>query len=177
MQRIAASPHFKARIAGALFLLGLLSAVFGEFYVRRFEIVADLVAVSCMIAVTLLLYGIFAPVNKGLSLVAVFLNLVGLTLGALRWNPRGVDMPVVFDGFYCLLIGYLIFRSALLPRVLGGLIACSGLGWLTFLWPPLARNLSPYNLAFGILGQGSVMLWLLTMGVNEQRSDEHVSRW
>jgi hypothetical protein len=86
-------------------------------------------------------------------------------------------MPVVFDGFYCLLIGYLVFRSALLPRVLGGLIACSGLGWLTFLWPPLARNLSPYNLAFGILGQGSVMLWLLTMGVNEQRSDEHVSRW
>jgi len=24
----------------------------------------------------------------------------------------------------------------------------------------------PYNLAFGLLGQGSVMLWLLVMGVN-----------
>ena len=99
-------------------------------------------------------------------------NLVGLTFGALRWNPRGVDIPVVFDGFYCLLIGYLIFRSALLPRILGGLIACAGFGWLTFLSPPLAHYLSPYNLALGILGQGSVMLWLLMMDVNEQRWKE-----
>jgi hypothetical protein len=84
MQRIAASPHFKARIAGALFLLGLLSAVFGEFYVRRFEIVADLVAVSCMIAVTLLLYGIFAPVNKGLSFRGI--------LEPCGTHPRGASM-------------------------------------------------------------------------------------
>ena len=173
MRRIAeASPRFKARIAGALFLLGLLSAVFGEFFVRRLEIAADLIAVSSMIAVTLLLYGIFKPVNRGLSLLAASFNLVGLTCGALRWNPRGVDIPVVFDGFYCLLIGYLIFRSTLLPRILGVLIACAGFGWLTFLSPPLARYLSPYNLALGILGQGSVMLWLLMMGVtnNDERS-------
>jgi hypothetical protein len=127
---------------------------FGEFFVRRLEIAADLIAVSSMIAVTLLLYGIFKPVNRGLSLLAASFNLVGLTFGALRWNPRGVDIPVVFDGFYCLLIGYLIFRSALLPRILGGLIACAGFGWLTFLSPSLAHYLSPYNLALGILGQG-----------------------
>ena len=176
MKRIAeASPRFKARIAGALFLLGLLSAVFGDSFVRSLEIAADLIAVSSMIAVTLLLYGIFKPVNRGLSLLAASFNLVGLTFGALRWNPRGVDIPVVFDGFYCLLIGYLIFRSALLPRILGGLIACAGFGWLTFLWPPLIRYLSPYNLAVGILGQGSVMLWLLMMGVNEQRWKEQAS--
>jgi hypothetical protein len=61
MKRIAeASPRFKARIAGALFLLGLLSAVFGEFFVRSLEIAADLIAVSSVIAVTLLLYGIFS---------------------------------------------------------------------------------------------------------------------
>jgi Domain of unknown function (DUF4386) len=176
MKRIAeASPGFKARIAGALFLLGLLSAVFGEFFVRRLEIAADLIAVSSMIAVTLLLYGIFRAVNRDLSLLAASFNLVGLTCGALRWNPRGVDIPVVFDGFYCLLIGYLIFRSTFLPRILGGLIACAGCGWLTFLSPPLARYLSPYNLALGIFGQGSVMLWLLMMGINEQRWKEQAS--
>ena len=170
-----ASPRFKARIAGALFLLGLLSAVFGEFFVRRLEIAADLIAVSSMIAVTLLLYGIFKPMNMGLSSLAASINLVGLTFGAFRWNPRGVDIPVVFDGFYCLLIGYLIFRSILLPRILGALMACAGFSWLTFLSPPLARYLSPYNLALGILGQGSVMLWLLMMGVNEQRWEEQAS--
>lgn len=159
MKRIAeASPRFKARIAGALFLLGVLSAVFSEFFVRRLEIAGDIIAVSSMIAVTLLLYGIFKPVNRGLSLLAASFNLVGLTFGALRWNPQGVDITVVLDGFYCLVIGYLIFRSAFLPRILGGLIACSGFSWLTFLSPPLAHFLSPYDLSLGILGQGSVML-------------------
>jgi hypothetical protein len=177
MERIAeASPRFKARMAGVLSLLSLLAAVFGEFIVRRFEIAGDLIAVSGNIVVTLLLYYIFKPVNRGLSLLAASLNLVGLTFGALRWNPRGVDIPVAFDGFYCLLIGYLIFRSIFLPRILGALVAFAGLGWLTYLSPPLANHLSPYNLALGILGQESVMLWFLVMGVNEQRWKEQVSR-
>ena len=173
VKRIAdASPGFKARIAGVLSLLSLLAAVFGEFVIRRFEIAGDLLAVSGNIVVTLLLYDIFKPVNRGLSLVAASFNLVGLTCGALRWNPQGVDIPVVFDGFSCLLIGYLIFRSSFLPRILGVLMAVGGLGWLTFLSPPLAKHLSPYNLVLGLLGQESVMLWLLVMGVNVQKWKE-----
>jgi hypothetical protein len=109
IERIAqASPRFKARIAGVLSLLSLLAAVFGEFLVRRFEFAGDRIALLCMAAVTLLLYNIFKPVNRGLSLFAASFNLVGLIFGALRWNPRGVDITVVFGGFSCLLIGYLI---------------------------------------------------------------------
>jgi hypothetical protein len=63
-------------------------------------------------------------------------------------------------------MGYLIFRSTFLPRILGALIAFAGLGWLTSLSPSLANSLSPYNLASGVLGEGSVCLWLLVMGVN-----------
>jgi uncharacterized protein DUF4386 len=163
------SPGFKARMAGVLSLLGLLAAVFGEFIVRRLEIVGDLIAVVCMVVVTLLLYDILKPVNMGVSLLAASFNLVGLTCGALRWNPRGVDIPVALNGFYCLLIGYLIFKSTFLPRILSALMAIGGLGWLTFLSPPLASHLSPYNLASGIIGQESVMLWLLVKGVNVQR--------
>ena len=144
-------------------------------YRSQFEIAGDLIAVSGNIVVALLLYGIFKPVNRGLSLLAASFNLVGLTCGALRWNPRGMDIPVVFDGFYCLLIGYLIFRSTFLPRILGALMAIAGLGWLTYLSPPLTKSLSPYNLALGILGQESLMLWLLVMGVNEQRWKEQAS--
>jgi Domain of unknown function (DUF4386) len=99
-----------------------VAAVLGEFVVRRFEIAGDLIAVSGNIVVTLLLYDIFKPVNRSLSLLAASFNLVGLTYGALRWNPRGVDIPVVFDGFSCLLIGYLILRSTFLPRILGALM-------------------------------------------------------
>ena len=173
MERVAeASPRVKAKIAGVLSLLGLLAAVFGEVIVRRLEFTGDLVAVSCMVAVALLLYGIFKPVNRGLSLLAASCNLVGLTFGALRWNPRGVDIPVVLNGFYCFMVGYLIFRSTFLPRILGALIMFAGLGWVSYLSPPLANHLSPYNLALGILGQESVMLWLLVMGVNVQRWKE-----
>jgi hypothetical protein len=44
-------------------------------------------------------------------------------------------------------------------RILGVLMALAGLGWVTCLSPPLAHYLSPYNLALGILGQKSLMLW------------------
>lgn len=87
----------------------------------------------------------------------------------------GVNIAMVFVGFNCLLIGYLISRSTFLPRILGALMACAGLGSLTYVSPPLVNYLSPYNLALGILGQESVMLWLLVMGVNEQRWKEQAS--
>jgi Domain of unknown function (DUF4386) len=172
-ERIAeGAPSLKARIAGALFLLSLLAAVFGEFIVRRLELAGDLIALSGMIAVTVLLYFIFKPVNRGLSLLAVSFNLVGITCGAFRWNPGGVDTPVVLNGFYCFLMGYLIFGSTFLPRILGALMALAGLGWVTYLSPQFAGHLSPYNLAAGLLGQGLVMLWLLVKGVDDQRWKE-----
>jgi hypothetical protein len=76
---------------------------------------------------------------------------------------------LVFFGFYCLLIGYLIFRSTFLPRILGVLMAIAGVGWLTFLSPTLANHLSPYIFAPGIIGEGALTLWLLAMGVNAER--------
>jgi hypothetical protein len=111
-----------------------------------------------MVVVTLLLYDLFKAVNRGLSLLAAFFNLVGLTFEALRLQPHGVNFALVFNRFYCLLMGYLIFRSIFLPRILGAPMAFAGLGWLTFLSPPFANYLSPYNLASGLLGEGSLML-------------------
>ncbi|MFY9530720.1 MAG: DUF4386 domain-containing protein [Candidatus Acidiferrales bacterium] len=171
-----ASPRFKARIAGALYLLSLLTAALTELFVRgRLNIAGGLIAALGMVAVTLLLYDIFKPVNRGLSLLAASFSLVGLTFEALRLQPQGVNIAIVFNGFYCLLIGYLIFRSTFLPQMLAALMAFAGLGWLTFLSPPLANYLSPYNLASGLLGEGSVFLWLLVMGVNAQRWKEQAS--
>jgi hypothetical protein len=129
-------------------------------------------AVIGMVAMTLLLYEIFKPVNRSLSLLAAFSGLVGLSFEALRWQPWGVNVAIVFSGFYCLLIGYLIFRSTFLPRILGALMAFAGLGWLTYLSERLANNLSPYNLASGLLGEGLVMLWLLVIGLNAQKWNE-----
>jgi hypothetical protein len=118
---------------------------------------------------------LFKPVNKTLSLLAASFNIIGLTIGRLDLHPRGEDIELVFVGLYCLLIGYLIFRSTFLPRVLGILMAFAGLGWLTSLSPALTNYLTPYNLAPGILGTGSLTLWLLVFGVDAQRWKERAS--
>ena len=177
MERIAeVSPRFKARIAGVLYLLGVLTAVFAEFVVRgSLGFAAVFIPVSCYIAVTLLLYGIFKPVDRSLCLLAVCFNLVGLTFEALQLQPRAVNIGMVFHGFYCLLIGYLIFRSTFLPRILGALMAFAGLVWPIYLLPPVANYLSPYNSASGLLGEGSPMLWLLVIGVNVPRWEKQAS--
>jgi hypothetical protein len=73
-------------------------------------------------------------------------------------------------GVHCLLIGYLIFNSTFLPRILGALMALAGLGYLTFLWPLLGSHLFfPYLVVPAVIGEGSLTLWLLVMGVNAQR--------
>jgi len=51
-------------------------------------------------------------------------------------------------------------------------MAFAGLGWLTFLSSPLANYLFPYNMVPGLLGEGSLTLWLLVVGVNEQKWKE-----
>jgi len=177
MERIAeASPRFKARIAGVFYLLTFVTGVIAMVSVRG-RLVANLIATGCYIAVTLLFYDIFKPVNRNISLLAAFFGLLGSAFGALssfHLAPFNIN-PVAFFGFYCLLMGYLIFRSSFLPRILGALMVFAGLGWVTYLSNSFVNHLSPYNLASGIFGDVSVFLWLLVMGVNEQRWKEHAN--
>jgi hypothetical protein len=81
---------------------------------------------------------------------------------------------LAFFGPYCLLIGYLIFRSSFLPRILGVLMALAGVGWLIFL-SPLASQLSTYLKVLGFLAEASLMLWLIVKGVNSPRWKEQAS--
>jgi hypothetical protein len=124
------------------------------------------------------LSGVFqlAPlaVLGGAQYLSVFTveQLQALALLLLKLQAQAYNIGLVFFGFYCILIGYLIFRSLFLPRILGALMVFAGLGWLTFLSPPLANHLSPYILAPGLLGEGSLTLWLLVIGVNAQRWKE-----
>jgi hypothetical protein len=49
------------------------------------------------------------------------------------------------------------------------LIALAGVGWLTFLSPPLATHLLGPLEVLGIVAEGSLMLWLLVVGVDSER--------
>jgi Domain of unknown function (DUF4386) len=96
-------------------------------------------------------------------------QLQALTLMFLRFSARAFNTYLAFFGIWCVLIGYLIFRSTFMPRIIGLLEGLAGLCWLTFIWPPLAHYVSPYNQILAGLGEISLMLWLLVMGVNAAR--------
>jgi hypothetical protein len=173
----ATSPRTRARITGIVYLLYFLTAVSGEVLVGRSRLVAfdvvNLIASAFYVAVTLLFYYMFRPVNRGLSLLAALFSLAGCAndvLSLFHLAPYKIS-SLAFFGPYCLLIGYLIFTSAFLPRILGVLMAAAGVGWLIFL-SPLAIHLSTYLKILGFLAEASLMLWLIAKGINVQRWNE-----
>ncbi|MFZ1218370.1 MAG: DUF4386 domain-containing protein, partial [Chthoniobacterales bacterium] len=87
-------------------------------------------------------------------------QLQSFALILLKWNGEASNLYLGFFGLCCILAGYVISKSAFLPRVLGILLAIAGIGYSTYLWPPLANYLYPYNLSLG-LGELPLGLWLL----------------
>jgi hypothetical protein len=78
---------------------------------------------------------------------------------------------MVFFGLQCLVLGYLIVRSTLVPRILGVLLALGGLSYVvasftTFLSPALGALISPFILPAGLVGEGSLSVWLIVKGVS-----------
>jgi hypothetical protein len=96
-------------------------------------------------------------------------QLQALALVFLNLNVQLGYVALVFFGGFQLALGYLIFKSTFLPRIIGVLIALAGVGWLTFLSPPLANHLLAVLEALGVVAELSLMLWLLVRGVNVQR--------
>jgi hypothetical protein len=170
----ATPPRARARTTGVVYLLYFLTAVSDEAFVGRGRVLefdsVNLIAHAFYIAVTLLFYYMFRPVNRNLSLLAAIFSLVGCAndvLSLFNLAPYKIS-SLAFFGPYCLLIGYLIFRSTFLPRILGVLMALAGVGWLIVL-SRLAGQLSTYFTILGFLAEASLMLWLIVKGVNIPR--------
>lgn len=105
-------------------------------------------------------------------------QLAMLSVHTLDLQAQGYAIGLVFFGFYCLVIGYLIFKSAFLPGILGVLYAIAGLCYIVnsytmFLSPKFANPLFPYILVPPFIGELSLSLWLLIMGVKENLNYHH----
>ncbi len=127
------------------------------------------ILVCCALqAITALLY--FAPLlvlTAGSALSQQQLQALAYTF--LKLNGLALDTTLVFFGLWCVLTGYLIFKSTFLPRILGVLLAIDGLGWMMFMSPPLGHYLFlPIAIACG-LAEIPLQLWLLIFGVNNER--------
>jgi uncharacterized protein DUF4386 len=168
------SPRRVARIAGIVYVLVFVTGIFSLFNRSGIGVAAGMIAGVCYIAVTVLFYFIFKPASRGLSLLAAIISLAGIVIGPLSMfiKKAAIISPLVFFGFYCLLIAVLIFKSTFLPRFLSVMMVLAGLGWLTFLWPSFALSLAPYIYLPGSIGEGMLTLWLVVCGVNEQRWKE-----
>ena len=96
---------------------------------------------------------------------------------SLELQTIGFNLSLVFFGFYCLSIGYLVFKSTFLSRTIGVLLAIGGLCYLTnsfatFLTPGFAAYLFPYIQLPSLIGEGSLCLSLIVIGVNVHRWKE-----
>lgn len=92
-----------------------------------------------------------------------------LALVFLRLNDQAAGMALAFFGSSTLLNGILVYRSGFLPRLLGLLSIVGGLGWLTYLYPPLGDAALPVVLLIGLVGSAADILWLLIKGVDVER--------
>jgi hypothetical protein len=113
---------------------------------------------------------------KGAPYLAAFRpdQLQALALWSLKMHGQGYNIGLVNFGVYCTLLGYLVFRSGFLPRLVGVLLAVGGLCWLTdslatIVAPPIAVALSSFTGAGAFVGEASLCLWLMAFGLNAAR--------
>jgi hypothetical protein len=95
--------------------------------------------------------------------------------GALSGLDYGIH--TVFFGLDILCAAYLVLGSTFLPRAIGVLLAVDGVAYLLysfadFLAPGFAAQLVPWIQLPALVGEGSLCLWLLVVGVNVERWKE-----
>jgi hypothetical protein len=101
--------------------------------------------------------------TEGAALTSFFLDL----------HAHGYDLGLLLFGVHCVLLGYLVFKSGYLPKVLGILTVAAGLTYLIgsytrFLAPSHMEAVSPTYIV-AIVAEVALCLWLLIRGVDAER--------
>ena len=124
------------------------------------------VAAVSYVVVTILLYRLFLRQNARLAVISAGFSLAGCLISLVQVaRPEAITVsPLPLFGVYCLLIGLLVAQSGFPPRWIGIALMVGGLGWLTFAWPELRRDLFPWNMAPAILAETALALTLLRVG-------------
>ncbi len=96
-------------------------------------------------------------------------QLHALALLSLKTHALGYNVALVFFGFHCLVLGYLIFKSEYLPKILGILLVIAGPCYIVnsfahFVAP--VSNLYPAILVPCFIAELSLTVWLIVKGVN-----------
>jgi hypothetical protein len=108
--------------------------------------------------------GELAAFNRG--------ELEALASLSLQLHRYGYLIAGAFFGVHCALLGHLLARSELFPRVLGVLMAAAAVGYLTesftmFLVPQYEATVSVLVVVTAGIAELSLCLWLLVKGVRD----------
>jgi hypothetical protein len=125
-----------------------------------------LMAIGCFFTIAPL------TILSGAPYLSVFKleQLQAMALLSLNLSAVVAAITFVFFGCYCILIGSLILRAKFMPRIIGAFLMIAGSAYLLYLSPQYAATLfSHVVMPAGMLGEGSLILWLLIFGVNSQR--------
>ncbi len=172
--------RFRARMTGGVYLLYFMTVTAAAALVGRVPLpysdAANLVANAIYVVLTLLLYNIFKVMDRSVAVFAVVISVIGCVVQSLSlFHVTASQSSLPIFGCFNLAIGYLILRSTFMPRVLGALMALSGLAWLTVLSEELVRHIGTYVEIVGVVAEASLMLWLLLIGVNIQRWNQQAA--
>jgi hypothetical protein len=138
----------------------------------------NLVSIGIEAATTMdLLEALFPVGNAGYLKAFTPEQLYALTSLSLKSHGYGFGVSLLFFGCFCLVVGYLIFKSGYLPKTIGVLMQIAGACYLTnsfalILSPTVANRLFPAILVPAFIGEASLCLWLLVKGVNVEKWEE-----
>ena len=114
---------------------------------------------------------------RGSDLLAVFdaPQRDALATLLITFDSKGVLVSEVFWGLWLLPLGWLVYRSGFLPRLIGVWLVINGLAYLTIsttglLWPEHLKVVSNFSTPF-LFGEVALMLWLLIVGARVQPSE------
>lgn len=98
-------------------------------------------------------------------------QLASLSLLSLNIQSQGYAIGLVFFGFYSIIIGFVIYKTNAIPKIIGLLYSIAGLCYLInsftmFLSKGFANPMFVYLAIPIFIGELSVCLWLLIKGID-----------
>ncbi|WP_373519683.1 DUF4386 domain-containing protein [Pricia sp.] len=164
------------------FVIGLPSALIMYFLFKRVnKLLVQLALAFAIIQTAIIAVNLLNQISPLLILGNdAYLNsfrpdqLASLSLLSLNIQAQGYGLGLVFFGFYCLIFGYAIIRSKMIPKILGALYAITGICYLLnsfimFLSKGFDNPFFAYLAIPIFIGELSLCLWLLINGVDTSK--------
>lgn len=100
-----------------------------------------------------------------------------LALFYMKVHGFGYSLALVFFSVHCVLIGYIIYRATLIPKLIGILLIVAGLcyfinSYTSFLFPAISVKIFPAILFPALVAELSLSLWLLVKGVKPVNKED-----